>query len=154
VLDVNDNLVIILHALTGIIVFLWMVNQYSWKGKNKVLKGNERKKKLEKHELFGFYIFPATLFVMILAIIGNIIRKNEVDLFSEIIPSSLHGASGFIGTGLLMITWNLGRRTKSKREIGEKWNDTKIKHGRAADLILVVGSIHVFLGFLELLKIL
>ena len=150
----NDNLVIILHALTGIIVFLWMLNQYSWKGKSKVLKGNERKKKLEKHELFGFYIFPATLFVMILAIIGNIIRKNEEDLFSEIIPSSLHGATGLIGTGLLLITWNLGRKTKLRRESGEKWSESKRKHGRAADMIIIVGSIHVFLGFLELLKIL
>ena len=150
----NDNIVIILHALTGIIVFLWMINQYSWKGKNKTLKGEKRKKKLKNHELFGFYIFPATLIVMALAIIGNIIRKNDSNLFSEIIPNSLHGALGFIGTGLLMITWNLGRKTKLKKEIGEKWNDTKIKHGRAADLILVFGSIHVFLGFLELLKIL
>ena len=150
----NDNLVIIFHAIAGILVFMWMLYQYSWKGKNKTLKGEERKNKLKNHELFGLYIFPATLFVVILAILGNIIRINDHNLISEIIPNSLHGAAGFIGTGLLMITWNLGRKTKSEKENGEKWSNTKKKHGRAADLILIIGSIHVFLGFLELLKIL
>lgn len=150
----NDNIVIISHAAIGIIVFVWMIKQYSWKGKGKVLKGEDRKIELKKHELFGFYIFPATVLVVMLAIVGNVVRRGDAELISSIIPSSLHGAAGLIGTGLLLITWNLGRKTKMRRENGEKWSESKLKHGRAADLIIIIGSVHVFLGFLELLKIL
>ena len=150
----NDNIVIISHAAIGIVVFIWMIKQYNWKGRGKILEGEARKTELERHELFGFYIFPATLLVVILAIIGNVVRRGDAKIISSVIPSSLHGATGLIGTGLLLITWNLGRKTKLKRESGEKWSESKRKHGRAADIIIIVGSIHVFLGFLELLKIL
>ena len=56
-------------------------------------------------------------------------------------------------SGLLAIAGSADmRQVLSQREQGEAWSTTKQRHGRAADLIIIIGCIHAFLGFLELLK--
>ena len=42
----------------------------------------------------------------------------------------------------------LGKQTRSQRQAGESFQATKLKHGRAADLIVYMVFIHAFLGFI------
>jgi hypothetical protein len=66
----------------------------------------------------------------------------------------LHGATGLIGLAMMIYVWNLGRKTKSQKDSGEKFARTKEVHGRISDVMGMLVLLHAFLGFLYLLSIL
>ncbi len=148
-------LILIVHAICALGMLGLCFFQYKWKKRGKVLTGDERKYYLEQHEKVGQKTIYALVVVVLLAIIGNATMGLSAgySFFTSILPRSPHGVFGFIGAGLFYYAWKLGIKIQKQREGNEKWATTKIKHGRAADLIIIIGCIHAFLGFLQLLKI-
>jgi len=49
---------------------------------------------------------------------------------------------------LLWLVVRYGRETTSNKENGEKFSEQRMKHGRAADLVMVLVMFHSFLGFI------
>jgi len=148
-------LIMIAHAICALGMLGLCIFQYKWKKKGTILKGIERKEQLELHEKIGKKAIYGLAVVVLLAIIGNLSMglNSGLSFFSSILPRSPHGVFGFIGIGLFYYGWRLGIKIQQQRDNNEKWSTTKIKHGRAADLIIIIGCIHAFLGFLQLLKI-
>ena len=70
------------------------------------------------------------------------------DPWSAMVPQSLHGFMGPVGFGLMVFMTRLGKRARDQREAGESFTTAKLKHGRAADLIIYMVFIHAFLGFI------
>jgi len=55
---------------------------------------------------------------------------------------------------LLVIMTNMGKGTAKARVDGESWSELKIKHGRAADIIIILTILHGFIGFLYIFEVL
>ncbi|MDP7001819.1 MAG: hypothetical protein QGH90_07955 [Candidatus Poseidoniaceae archaeon] len=153
--DVLRAVILLAHPLAALILLRWLFRQYSWKKLGHELHGDTRKSALDSHEVWGQRIFPALLLVIAIAFIANAWRgAQNGDWTAELLPTSVHGATGLIGSILLYITWNYGRKVVAQREAGEKWALTKTKHGRAADIIIIIGCIHAFIGFLYIFNVL
>jgi hypothetical protein len=147
-------LILLIHPLAALSLLWWLFHQHSWKRLGKELRGTERAATLESHEVWGTRVFPALVAVISIAFLANIWRGyQEGSWMTYLLPNSVHGATGLVGSVLLYITWNYGRRVVAKREAGESWAQEKIKHGRAADIIIIVGCIHAFIGFLHIFKV-
>jgi len=121
-----------------------------------LLSGEERKNALEQHEKMGNRLVWATLIVILVAFIGKAIAgwRTNGDVFSEIWPTNLHGFMGPLGFILLVVLARLGKQARAARIAGEKFTHLKLKHGRAADFIIIIAVIHAFLGFLYLFSVL
>lgn len=147
--------IILFHPILALFLLWLMFKQLSWKNKGKTLKGGERILELDNHERWGNRLFPALLVVVGVAFLSNIIRAiNQGEAWNEyVVPSNLHAVTGLIGSFLFYITWRLGRSIVAKREAKESWKSEKAKHRRAAELIIILGCIHAFLGFILILKI-
>ena len=61
-------------------------------------------------------------------------------------PQNIHGFSGPIGLVVLWLVVRYGRRTSFKKETSESAMAERTKHGRAADMMMVLVMIHSFLG--------
>ncbi len=155
-MDLVRNLALLAHPVLACGLIFWLWRQYSWRKKSTLLKGEQRKAELEQHEKMGSKLVWATFFVIIVAFIGKAIAgwRSNGDIFSEIWPTNLHGFMGPLGFILLLVLAKLGKQTKSARIAGEKFTHLKLKHGRAADFIIVIAVIHAFLGFLYLFSVL
>ena len=138
----------------GLIYWIWW--QYSWRKKNTVLKGEKRKEALENHEKMGNRLVWATFVVIMIAFIGKAIAgwRSNGDVFSEIWPTNLHGYMGPLGFILLVVLARMGKQTRDARISGKKFTHMKLKHGRAADFIVIIAIIHAFLGFLYIFSVL
>ncbi len=68
------------------------------------------------------------------------------------LPSTLHGALGLVGLGLLTLLWLSGRRAHEMKEAAQPFAAEQRRHGRASDFILALAGLHAFLGFLDLLQ--
>ena len=55
---------------------------------------------------------------------------------------------GPVGFGLMVFMARLGKQARTQRQAGESFAVAKLKHGRAADLIIYLVFIHAFLGFI------
>ena len=121
-----------------------------------MLSGEERKNALEQHEKMGNRLVWATLIVILVAFIGKAIAgwRTNGDVFSEIWPTNLHGFMGPLGFILLVVLARVGKQARAARIAGEKFTHLKLKHGRAADFIIIIAVIHAFLGFLYLFSVL
>ena len=80
-------------------------------------------------------------------------RENE-SILASLIPQSLHGYMGPVGFVLLFLLARMGRRARDARNRGEKFVHHSTKHGRAADVFIVLAFIHAFLGFLYIFAVL
>ena len=78
----------------------------------------------------------------------------EGDATSDLLPQSIHGYTGPIGLILLWIVVRHGRETVSNKENGEKFSAQRMKHGRAADLVMILIMFHSFLGFIYVFQVL
>ena len=147
--------IILVHPILALILLWWMFQQLSWKKKGTTLRGKEREESLEVHERVGTRLLPALLIVVICAFLSNIWRGiNEGLGWDEyFFPSNLHSATGIIGTILFFVTWRLGREIVEKRQANESWQHTKSKHRRAAELIIILGCIHAFIGFILIFRL-
>ena len=150
------TLALLAHPILACGLIYWVWWQYSWRKKSTILKGGERKVALQSHEEMGDKLVWATLMVIIVAFIGRAIAgwRSNGNMFSEIWPTNLHGFMGPLGFILLVVLARLGKKTKAAKLAGEKFTHIKLKHGRAADFIVVIAIIHAFLGFLYLFSIL
>ena len=150
-----SKILMIAHAISALIMLLLCLFQYKWKKNGKILKGFEREKYLKRHEELGQKSLFILSIVILLAILGNLISglNSGFSIFKSITPRSPHGIFGFIGAVLFYYLWKLGINIQKRKNTKEKWSNQKIKHGRAADIIMIIGCIHAFLGFLQLLKI-
>lgn len=155
-MDLMRAAILLAHPLAALGLLWWLFRQHSWKKSSRILKGEERASTLESHEIWGRRIFPALLGVIAIAFLANAWRGHAENgsWTSHLIPSSVHGVTGLFGSIFLYVTWNYGRTIVAKRESGESWSLTKTKHGRAADLIIVLGCIHAFIGFLHIFNVL
>ena len=70
------------------------------------------------------------------------------DVLAALVPGSLHGFMGPVGFGLMVFMTRLGKQARAQRQSGESFTTAKLKHGRAADLIIYMVFIHAFLGFI------
>ena len=69
-------------------------------------------------------------------------------VLTSMVPQSLHGFMGPVGFGLMVFMTRLGKQARTQRQAGESFAVAKLKHGRAADLIIYLVFIHAFLGFI------
>ncbi len=155
-MDLMRAVILLAHPIFALLLLWWIIKQHSWKKIGKNLNGEERAQALDSHEIWGRRIFPGLIIVISIAFLANAWRGySESGSFTEyLFPSSFHGLTGLFGAVLLYITWNYGRSVVAKRESGESWALTKTKHGRAADLIVILGCIHAFIGFLHIFNVL
>lgn len=155
-LDLVRNLALLAHPVLACGLLFWIWRQYSWRKMSTSLKGEARKEALAKHEKMGNKLVWATFVVILIAFVGRAIAgwRTNGDLFSEIWPTNLHGFMGPLGFALLLVLAKLGKQTKSARVEGKKFTHLKLKHGRAADFIIIIAIIHAFLGFLYLFSVL
>jgi hypothetical protein len=155
-LDLIRTLALLAHPILACGLIYWVWWQYSWRKKSTLLKGDDRKTALGSHIKMGDRLVWATFAVIMVAFIGRGIAgwRSNGDIFSEIWPTNLHGFMGPLGFILLVVLARLGRKTASAKIAGEKFSHLKLKHGRAADFIVVIAIIHAFLGFIYLFSVL
>ena len=141
---------LLLHPILASLLLGWVWWQYSWRKKSYELKGEERQNHLEKHQEMGEKFLLATFAVVIVAFLGRMVAgwSSSGDIFAEIWPTNIHGFTGPIGLLLLWQLTRMGRQTKTAKENGGKFNTLKIKHGRMADMMMILIFIHAFMGFL------
>lgn len=152
----TDGLVYLIHAGAALALLVWLFRQYRWKKEGKRLRGEQREQARSRHEQSGQRTLAALLVVVAAAMLSETWMRLRAgkSVLTVMLPNSLHGAGGLVGVLLFYYLWRRGRDTKQLREEGKSWSLTKRQHGRAADIIIIIGCIHAFLGFLELLKIL
>ena len=141
---------LLLHPLlaSGLVVWIWW--QYSWRKKSYELKGESRAQYLERHERNGELLLWATGFVILVAFTGRAVSGwySDGDFTSNLLPQSLHGFMGPVGFILMVVLTRMGREARDKRKAGESFATAKLKHGRAADIIIYLVFIPAFLGFI------
>ena len=155
-LDLVRTSALLAHPILACGLIYWIWWQYSWRKKNVVLKGEKRKEALENHEKMGNRLVWATFVVIMIAFIGKAIAgwRSNGDVFSEIWPTNLHGYMGPLGFILLVVLARMGKKTRDAQISGKKFSHMKLKHGRAADFIVIIAIIHAFLGFLYIFSVL
>jgi|TARA_B100001113_G_scaffold332752_1_gene310031 hypothetical protein len=155
-LDLVRTLALLAHPVLACGLIYWIWWQYSWRKRSTELKGEKRKEALEKHEKMGIKLVWATFIVILIAFFGKAIAgwRSNGDIFSEIWPTNLHGYMGPLGFILLLVLTRMGKQTRDARNSGKKFNHIKLKHGRAADFIVIIAIIHAFLGFLYIFSVL
>ena len=120
------------------------------------LRGEERQESLKRHQKHGEYILWAGISLALIAFIARAISGYivEGDATSDLLPQSIHGYTGPIGLILLWIVVRHGRETVSNKENSEKFSAQRMKHGRAADLVMILIMFHSFLGFIYVFQVL
>ena len=154
-MDVVRVAILLLHPLLASLLLVWIWWQYSWRKKSYELKGDERKSALLSHEKNGNRLVWATFFVICIAFLSRAFvgwREGEAVLTS-LIPGSLHGFMGPVGFVLLLVLARMGRQARNARKNGESFKHIALRHGRAADLIVVLVFLHAFLGFLYIFAV-
>ena len=148
--------ILLLHPLlaSGLLVCIWW--QYSWRKKSHDLKGEDRKTALLRHETNGNRLVWATFVVICIAFISRAVTswREGGDVLASLIPGSLHGFMGPVGFALLFMLARMGRQARDARNEGKKFKHIALRHGRAADLVVVLVFLHAFLGFLYIFSVL
>jgi hypothetical protein len=149
-MELVPMIALLLHPLlaSGLVIWIWW--QYSWRKKSYELKGETRVAHLERHERNGERLLWATGAVILVAFTGRAISGwySNGDFTSNLLPQSLHGFMGPVGFVLMVVLTRMGREARDKRKAGESFATVKLKHGRAADIIIYLVFIHAFLGFI------
>lgn len=149
-MDTVQLVALLLHPVlaTGLVAWVWW--QYSWRKTSYTLKGEERALHLARHEANGERLLWATGVVILVAFFGRAVNGWYVDgdPLGALVPQSLHGFMGPVGFALMVVMTRYGKQARAQREAGESFAAAKLKHGRAADLIIYLVFIHAFLGFI------
>ena len=149
-MDIVPLTVLLLHPLlaTGLVAWVWW--QYSWRKTSVELRGEARAAYLNRHEQYGERLLYATGFVILLAFAARGFHAwyNQTSILAGLVPQSLHGFMGPVGFALLVVLTRLGKQARIQRIAGESFATSKLKHGRAADVIIYLVFIHAFLGFI------
>tara|TARA_B100000029_G_scaffold169975_1_gene166259 strand:+ start:3707 stop:4225 length:519 start_codon:yes stop_codon:yes gene_type:complete len=148
--------ILLLHPIAAMGLIWMFVRQRRWREQSSLLRGDERKQALADHEITGEWVVRATIGVIGLAFAAQIARASiEGAEWNEyIVPDHFHGWVGFLGLFLMLILRKYGRTTRTLKESGMSFARSKQTHGMISDVMLLLITIHGFLGFLYLLKIL
>ena len=149
-MSVVRTIIMQIHPLLAVILVIWLVRQYGWRKRGMALRGEERKESLKRHQKHGEFILWAGISLDLIAFIARAISGyiEQGDATSDLLPQSVHGYTCPIGLILLWLVVRYGRETVSSKENGEKFSAQRMKHGRAADLVMVLIMFHSFLGFI------
>jgi len=148
-------IVILIHPFAALLLIMIFMTQLKWRKKRKLLKGDDLIKANRKHISDGNKIMLATLFVIVLAFMGEISRAifNDLPFDTYILPNNFHSSGGLLGLLLMLILWLTGHSTKRKKVSKQSFSKTRDTHGRIGDIMAILILIHAFLGFLYLLQI-
>jgi len=154
-MDVTRTAILLLHPLLAVCLIYWLFKQHGWRARGRSLKGEERTNARDSHEFWGRRFLPAALITVCLAFIAQMIRGMLDDKgWNAYLMPSVHGIFGILGIVLLVIMTNMGKRTAKARVDGESWTELKVRHGRAADIIIILTVLQGFLGFLYIFEVL
>ena len=155
-MDLINAFILLLHPVLATLLLVWIWWQYSWRRKSFELKGEQRNEARSRHETMGERLLYSSFGVIAIAFMARatVAWRSGEPVISSLMPQSLHGFMGPVGLGLLYALARMGRKARDARMDGEKFSHHRIKHGRAADLIVVLVFIHAFLGFLYLFMVL
>lgn len=141
---------LLVHPLLAVLVILWMVRQHGWRKAGGTLRGEARAMALEAHVRQGERLLVVTVGVVLVAVVARALAGviEQGSMTAMLLPESLHGWTGPVGLWILWSTVRHGRKTLAAMEEGASFARLRTVHGRAADLMLVLVTVHAFLGFL------
>jgi len=154
-MNVISGIFIILHPIAALILIWAFMRQRRWRQNKLFLQEQTYETSLERHRLNGNRLMLATLFVVLLAFMAEIIRAwyDNIPIHSYMIPTNFHASGGLLGVILMFILWRSGHSTNSYNIQTDSYSRTKNLHGRIGDIMSILIIIHAFLGFLYLLQI-
>ena len=97
-MDFVSVVFIILHPIAALVLIWIFFSQRKWRELSSDLKGNERKEAQHHHEIMGDRILIASLSVVLIAFVSNVIRGvlDNGEPTRYLIPS-FHGTTGLFG---------------------------------------------------------
>ena len=155
-MDPVSTAVLLLHPIAALTLIWIFVRQRHWRQQNLLLRGTERTAALESHQATGDRMMAAVIGVIALAFGAHIARANldGLEMTAYLVPGHFHGWVGLLGLLFMITLWRVGRKTRDLKSGGDSFARSKELHGRISDVMMILITIHAFLGFLYLLKIL
>ena len=155
-MDPVNTAVLLLHPLTALGLIWLFVKQRRWRQQNLLLRGTERATALDAHQATGDKMMAAVIGVIALAFGAHIVRASleGLEATAYLVPGHFHGWAGLLGLLFMITLWRAGRKTRDLKSQKKSFAHSKEFHGRISDVMLLLVTIHAFLGFLYLLKIL
>ena len=101
-------------------------------------------------------MMAAVIGVIALAFGAHIVRASldGLKVTTYLVPGHFHGWAGLLGLLFMITLWRVGRKTRDLKSEGKSFAQSKELHGRISDVMMMLVTIHAFLGFIYLLKIL
>ena len=141
---------LLVHPFLALLIVLWLVRQHGWRKGGGTLKGEARREALAEHVRSGERLLVATVGLVLVAVLARAAAGyiEEGRITAMLLPTNLHGWTGPIGLWVLWTTVRHGRQALAAMDNTESIVAPRTRHGRAADLMLILVGIHAFLGFL------
>ena len=154
--DPVNTAVLLLHPTTALVLIWLFVKQRRWRQQNLILRGTERAAALDAHQATGDKMMAAVIGVIALAFGAHIVRASleGLEVTAYLVPGHFHGWAGLLGLLFMITLWRAGRKTRDLKSQKKSFAHSKEFHGRISDVMMMLVTIHAFLGFLYLLKIL
>ncbi|MAK94866.1 MAG: hypothetical protein CL994_00755 [Euryarchaeota archaeon] len=155
-MEIIEALILLLHPIAALVIIREFARQRNWRKLSVSLKGSERAKELDNHELQGERLFRWVLIVVALAFVAKVassLLSGEDFTLELLMPGHFHGWAGLLGVALMTYLWNLGRKTSAEKKAGNSFVKLKQLHGKLSDVMIGLIAIHAFLGFLYLLQL-
>jgi protein-S-isoprenylcysteine O-methyltransferase Ste14 len=147
-------LILVAHPVAALFVIALMVHQYRYRKRRKEMRGQEAKDERVAHEEAGEKAYILVISVVALGLAINFGTDFKEQGLIAVLPSHVHGWFGIMGLILMTILVRKGRLAKAQREAGDSFALEVQRHGRAADIIVILMAVHAFLGFLYLFQLL
>jgi hypothetical protein len=153
--DPVSTAVLLLHPIAALTLIWIFVRQRRWRQQNLLLRGAERAAALESHQTTGDRMMAAVIGVIALAFGAHIARASldGLKVTAYLVPGHFHGWAGLLGLLFMITLWRVGRKTRDLKSEGKSFAQSKEFHGRISDVMMMLVTIHAFLGFIYLLKI-
>ena len=141
---------LLVHPFLALLLVMWLVRQHGWRKGGGTLKGEARKGALAEHVRSGERLLLATIGLVMVAILARAAAGyiEEGRITAMLLPTNLHGWTGPLGLWVLWNTVRHGRQALAAMEAKESIAAPRTRHGKAADLMLILVGVHAFLGFL------
>jgi len=141
---------LLVHPFLALLLVMWLVRQHGWRKGGGTLKGEARKEALAEHVRSGERLLLATIGLVMVAILARAAAGyiEEGRITAMLLPTNLHGWTGPLGLWVLWNTVRHGRQALAAMEAKESIAAPRTRHGKVADLMLILVGVHAFLGFL------
>ena len=146
--------ILVAHPIAALGVIALMIHQYRYRKRRKEMRGEEAKDERTAHEEAGEKAYILAISVVALGLAINMATDFSEQGIIAVLPSHVHGWFGIMGLILFTILVRKGRLAKAQREAGDSFSLEMQRHGRAADIIVILMVVHAFLGFLYLFQLL